>query len=153
MKSQKKESANMTLSPEGYAFLLTLEKRRTVPRLDSNGVYTIGLRHNSDDVDPEHEYTDNEINAFFEEDKKLYEDDVNKIFDPVFMNQRMFDACFCFAFSVGRISGTELGALIQKNPYDDRIWDFWKYTYTQGRKNKALVMRRLKEVKYYFGED
>ena len=86
MKSQKKESANMTLSPEGYAFLLTLEKRRTVPRLDSNGVYTVGLRHNSDDVDPEHEYTDNEINAFFEEDKKLYEDDVNKIFDPVFMN-------------------------------------------------------------------
>lgn len=143
----------MSLSQYGYEFLLTLEKKRFIPKLDSNGYYTVGLRHNSPDVDPEREYTEEEVDAFFEEDKKMYEDDVNEIYDPVFMNQRMFDACFCFAFSVGRISGTDLGNLIKKNPYDDRIWDFWRYTYTQGKKNKALVMRRIKEVNYYFGED
>lgn len=120
----------MTLSQEGYEFLLTLEKKRTVPRLDSNGEYTVGLRHNGGDVDPDREYTEEEIDAFFEKDRKMYEEDVNELYDPVFMNQRMFDACFCFAFSVGRITGTDLGNLIKRNPYDDRIWDFWRYTYT-----------------------
>lgn len=142
----------MTLSQEGYEFLLTLEKKRTVPRLDSNGEYTVGLRHNGGDVDPDREYTEEEIDAFFEKDRKMYEEDVNELYDPVFMNQRMFDACFCFAFSVGRITGTDLGNLIKRNPYDDRIWDFWRYTYTQGGRNKALVMRRNKEVQYYFSE-
>ena len=150
---KKFESQKLTLSEEGYKFLLTLEKKRTVPKLDPSGRYYVGIRHYGDDVEPGRTYTDEEIDAFFAQDRIQFEEDVNRIYDPIFMNQRMFDACFCFAFSVGRISGTDLGNMIKKNPYDDRIWDFWKYTYTQGKKNKALVMRRLAEVRYYFGED
>lgn len=66
--------------------MLTLEKKRLIPKLVTNGYYTVGLRHNSPDVDPEREYTEEEVDAFFEEDKKMYEDDVNEIYDPVFMN-------------------------------------------------------------------
>ena len=149
----KKEKIRMSLSQQGYEFLLTLEKKSLIPKLDSNGYYTVGIRHNGPDVDPNKIYTEEEVDALFEEDKKFFENDVNEIYDPIFMSQRMFDACFCFAFSVGRISGTDLGNIIKKNPYDDRISDFWKYTYTQGYKNKALVARRLKEVEYYFGDD
>ena len=138
------------LSEEGFKFLLTLEKWRTVPKLDGSGQWTVGLRHTGDDVEPEREYSDDELMQLFETDREFYEDDVRSIFDPKFMTQNMFDACFCFAFSVGGISGTELGKMIEKNPYDDRLRDFWKYTYTQGKKNKALVMRRIKEVNYYF---
>ena len=109
---------------------MTLEKKSLIPKLDSNGYYTVGIRHNGPDVDPNKIYTEEEVDALFEEDKKFFENDVNEIYDPIFMSQRMFDACFCFAFSVGRISGTDLGNIIKKNPYDDRISDFWKYTYT-----------------------
>jgi GH24 family phage-related lysozyme (muramidase) len=144
----KKEK--MHLSDEGFEFLKTLEHCHYTPRMDSNGVYTVGYRHQSEDLNPEREYTTEEILAFFEEDKKFYEDDVNLIYDPVFMNQQMFDACFAFAFSAGGISSTELGRMIKSNPFDDRIRDFWRYTYTQAKKNKALVMRRIKEVNYYF---
>ncbi len=149
----KKEKMRMSLSQQGYEFLLTLEKKSLIPKLDSNGYYTVGIQHNGPDVDPNKTYTEEEVDALFEKDKKFFEDDVNEIYDPIFMTQRMFDACFCFAFSVGRISGTDLGNIIKKNPYDDRISDFWKYTYTQGYKNKTLVARRLKEVEYYFGDD
>ena len=140
------------LSPEGYQFLLSLENPRMTPRLDSNGKYVVGLRHYGDDINPEHRYTPEEIAEFFETDKIPYENDVNEIFDPVFMTQNMFDAMFCFAFSVGRITGTDLGQMIRKNPYDDRIRDFWRYTYTKANKNKILSERRQKEVKYYFDD-
>lgn len=65
----------------------------------------------------------------------------------------MFDAMFCFAFSVGKISTTDLGQMIRKNPYDDRIRDFWRYTYTKANKNRILSDRRQREVKYYFGDE
>lgn len=152
MTNTKKVTKNSEyrLSEEGFKFLLTLEKWRTTPKMDGTGQWTVGLRHTGDDVEPEREYTDEEILEMFEEDRGFYEDDVRSIFDPKFMTQNMFDACFFFAFSVGGISGTELGRMIEKNPYDDRLRDFWKYTYTSGKKNKALVMRRIKEVNYYF---
>lgn len=110
----------------------------------------VGLRHTGDDVERERCYTQSEIEEFFEIDRIPYEDDVNEIFDPVFMTQNMFDAMFCFAFSVGKISSTELGQMIHRNPYDDRIRDFWKYTYTKANKNRLLSDRRQKEVDYYF---
>lgn len=122
------------------------------PRLDGSGKYVVGLRHFGEDIDPTRRYTQEEIYQFFETDKIPYEDDVNEIFDPVFMTQNMFDAMFCFAFSVGKISSTDLGQMIRKNPYDDRIRDFWRYTYTKANKNKILSERRQKEVKFYFDD-
>ena len=64
----------------------------------------------------------------------------------------MFDACFSFAYNVGNISKTELGRMISNNPYDDRLREFWEYTYTNGKKNKGLVARRKKEVELYFSD-
>ena len=64
----------------------------------------------------------------------------------------MFDACFSFAYNVGNISKTELGRMISNNPYDDRLREFWEYTYTNGKKNKVLVGRRKKEVELYFAD-
>jgi GH24 family phage-related lysozyme (muramidase) len=150
MSKKTVKNQEYSLSEEGFEFLRSLEIWRHVPKLDGSGQWTVGLRHTGEDVEPEREYTDEEILQMFDDDRQFYEDDVRSIFDPRFMTQHMFDACFCFAFQVGGISGTELGKMIQKNPYDDRIRNFWKYTYTQGKKNKALVLRRIKEVNYYF---
>ena len=144
------KNQDYSLSKEGFEFLKTLEICRYKPKMDSSGQLVVGYRHYGDDIDPQHEYTEEEIMDFFEKDRIEYEEDVRNIFDPNFMTQNMFDACFCFAFSIGSITGTELGKMILKNPYDDRLRDFWKYTYTSGKKNKALVMRRIKEVNYYF---
>ena len=138
------------LSEDGYQFLLSQEKVRRKPFRDTNGFFTVGISHNGPEVNPLHTYTDEEIKMLFESDKKRIEEDVNKIFDPLFMNQNMFDACFSFAFDIGNISQTELGKLIQKNPYDDRIRETWAYAYTEGQKNKKLMTRRLKELKLYY---
>ena len=147
-KNIKKE--HFHLSENGYQLLLSLERPKSVPRADSSGRYIVGLRHTGEDIEPEHRYTPEEIADFFETDKVTYENDVNEIFDPIFMTQNMFDAMFCFAFSVGKISSTELGQMIRKNPYDDRIRDFWRYTYTQANRNRQLSERRAREVEYYF---
>lgn len=144
---------NIELSFNGYKFLVAITGYRTKPYKNSEGVYTVGFRHTGDDVIPGKIYTDEEIYDFFMEDKKQLEEDVRKIFDPRFMTQHMFDACFCFAYSVGGISNTELGKMISKNPYDDRIKATWEYTYTNGKKNKSLTRRREREVEYYFKED
>lgn len=152
-KSRKEEIITRPLyhlSEEGYRLLLRLEQPRLTPRLNGSGRYVVGLRHTGDDIDPDRRYTPEEIATFFETDKIPYEADVNRIFDPVFMTQHMFDAMFCFAFSVGKISTTELGQMIQRNPYDDRIRDFWCYTYTKANRDRLLSDRRQKEVDYYF---
>lgn len=118
--------------------------------MDANGLYTVGLGHNGKDVNPDKIYTDEEIRNFFETDKVKIEKDVNKVFDSRFMNQNMFDACFLFAYNVGGISTTDLGKMIMKNPFDDNLAEFWKYTYTNGLKNKVAVERRKKEIALYF---
>lgn len=143
-------TTTMHLSKNGYEFLKSVEGYKNKPYKDTNGLYSVGVGHNGKDVNPNHIYSDAEIAALFEKDKKRFEADVNKIYDKRFMNQNMFDACFSFAYNVGNISNTDLGRMIEKNPYDDRIKDFWKYTYTNGGKNKVLLERRKKEVALYF---
>ena len=64
----------------------------------------------------------------------------------------MFDACISVAYNGGNIAKTELGRMISNNPYDDRLREFWEYTYTNGKKNKVLVARRKKEVELYFAD-
>ena len=130
------------LSESGYQFLLSVEEYRTKPISDSTGQLCVGIHHVGKDIIPNKIYTDEEIDEFFQKDKSAIEEDVNKIFDSRFMTQNMFDACFSFAFNVGNISQTELGKMIAKNPYDDRLREFWAYTYTNGKKNQKLVNRR-----------
>ena len=142
----------MHLSENGYNFLKSIEGYKHKPYKDSNGLYSVGLGHNGKDVNPNKIYTDEEIKKLFEKDKIRFEADVNKIFDEKFMNQNMFDACFSFAYNVGNIAKTELGRMISNNPYDDRLREFWEYTYTNGKKNKGLVARRKKEVELYFAD-
>lgn len=138
------------LSDNGYAFLKSVEGYRNKPYKDSNGLYSVGLGHNGKDVNPNKVYSDEEIKELFDKDKVKFEADVNKVFDDKLMTQNMFDAMFSFAYNVGHINNTELGRMIKKNPYDDRIKDFWEYTWTNGQKNKGLVARRKKEVLLYF---
>lgn len=141
------------LSYNGYRLLVALSGYKNKPYKMPSGEYTVGLKHTGEDIIPDKTYTDEEIYELFCQDKHKYEEDVRKIFDPRFMTQHMFDACVCFAYSVGTISGTELGKLISKNPYDDKIESVWKYTYTNAMKNKSLVKRRKREVEYYFRDD
>lgn len=140
---------NYKLSENGYNFLLQQEEIKTKPYLDSDGMYRVGLNHKGLEINPLHEYTMEEIRMLFEQDRGAIEEDVNKIFDPKFMTQNMFDACFSFAYSIGGIiSTTELGKLIQMNPYSDQIRDIWSQTYIQ--KSPKLAQRRQREIKLYF---
>ena len=88
-----------TLSQEGFNLLKGFEGFKNKPyHLKGEKYYTVGLGHYGPDVNPNKIYTDAECMAFFEKDKKRFEEDVNKIYDKRFMNQNMFDACFCFAY-------------------------------------------------------
>lgn len=138
------------LSENGFRILRELEKPRHAACRDSGGKVVVGFRHTGNDVIDGRIYTDQEIMDFFNSDKARIEHDVNKIYDPLFMNQNMFDACFLFAFSVGNISNTELGRIISKNPYDDRLHTMWLSTYTNSGKSKNLVKRRQIEHDLYF---
>ena len=140
------------ISERGIAFLKELSGYTNIPKIDSYGNYIVGLGHKVDISEIGTVYSDDDLKKFFNDDKIKYEDDVNKIFDDRFMDQNMFDACFFFAFDIGNISNTDLGHIIAKNPYDDSLREFWRYTYTNGYKNKAMIDRRRKEVRYYFSE-
>ena len=143
----------MRLSDKGYDFIKNLEPYSNKPYRNQSGVLVVGINHTGDDIDESKTYSDEELKDMFYKDNKSIEDDVNLIYDERFMFSNMFDACFSFALNVGNISNTDLGRMIQKNPYDDNLRDFWKYTYTSGGKNKTLVERRKSEIKMYFNCD
>lgn len=141
------------LSYDGYKFFVAVTGYKYKPYKLNDGTLAVGFKHTGIDVIPGKIYTDDDIYKFFMIDKQWYEEDVRKIFDPRFMSQHMFDAMFSFAYSVGNISNTDLGRMICKNPYDDRIVDAWQKTYTNGMKNRTLIRRRKREVEYYFCPD
>lgn len=141
------------LSYNGYRFLVAVTGYKNKPFKNSDGVFTVGLKHTGDDINPNKVYSDEEIYEFFLKDKESLEEDVRKVFDPRFMNQNMFDAMFSFAYSVGNISNTDLGRIISKNPYDDRIKLHWENTYTNSRKSMSLIRRRKREVELYFKDE
>lgn len=145
-----KKADDYSLSYDGYRFLVAITGYKNKPWKNSEGKWVVGFKHTGDDIDPERIYTDEEIYEFFLEDKKALENDVRQVFNPLFMNQNMFDAMFSFAYSVGNISNTDLGRMISKNPYDDRIEEAWQNTYTNSRKSASLVRRRKRESELYF---
>lgn len=65
------------------------------------------------------------------------------------MTQNMYDALFSFTYDVGKLENTELGKMIKKNPFDERIPEFWEYTYTSNYKNTIAVKRRKMESVLY----
>ena len=141
------------LSNDGYRFFVAVTGYKYKPYKLSDGSLAVGFKHTGPEIVAGKTYTDEEIYDFFMIDKEWYENDVRKIFDPRFMSQHMFDAMFSFAYSVGNISNTDLGRMIKKNPYDDRIVYAWQKTYTNGLKNRTLMRRRKREVEYYFTPD
>jgi GH24 family phage-related lysozyme (muramidase) len=108
------------------------------------------LKHRGNDIDPNKVYSLEEIIEFFNKDKENIEKEVAKVFDDRFMTQNMYDALFSFTYDVGKLEKTELGKMIKKNPFDERIYDFWQYTYTCNYKNEVAVKRRKLEVELYF---
>lgn len=139
----------ITLSKNGFKFLLSVEDIKYVPFKNKKGQYVVGLNHIGDDVIPDKTYTIEEIERFFETDRKVIETEVNKVFDGRFMTQNMYDALFSFTYNVGKLENTELGKMIKKNPFDERIQDFWEYTYTSNYKNTIAVKRRKLESTLY----
>lgn len=139
----------ITLSKNGFKFLLSVEDIKYVPFKNKKGQYVVGLNHIGDDVIPDKTYTIEEIERFFETDRKVIETEVNKVFDRRFMTQNMYDALFSFTYNVGKLENTELGKMIKKNPFDERIQDFWEYTYTSNYKNTIAVKRRKLESTLY----
>ena len=147
---QQSNTKEHHLSDNGLRLLRELEKPRHAAYKDSSGKVVVGFRHTGSDVVEGRVYTEQEIMQFFNMDKMKFENDVNKIYDPMFMNQNMFDACFLFAFSVGNVSNTDIGRIISKNPYDDRLHTLWLNTYTNSGKSKNLLKRRKIEHDLYF---
>lgn len=141
------------LSENGLKFLIEQEEMKFIPQANKHGEYIVGLKHRGTDIRPDKIYTMDEIIQFFEKDKIKIENEVNKVFDDRFMSQNMFDALFSFAYDVGKLEKTELGKMIKKNPFDERIMDFWEYTYTCNFKNTVAVKRRKLEVQLYFKDN
>lgn len=140
---------DIKLSNNGFKFLLSVEDVKFIPYKNKKGEYVVGLNHMGDDIIPGKLYTEEEIQEFFERDKSSIEEEVNKVFDARFMTQNMYDALFSFTYDVGKLENTELGKMIKKNPFDERIPEFWEYTYTSNYKNTIAVKRRKMESVLY----
>jgi hypothetical protein len=61
MSKKTVKNQEYSLSEEGFEFLKTLEICRYKPKMDSSGQLVVGYRHYGDDIDPQHEYTEEEI--------------------------------------------------------------------------------------------
>lgn len=141
------------LSYNGFRFLVAVNGFTTKPRLSSDGQYVVGIRHILSEDDEIRTYTDREIFNFFLQDKHIFEDDVNLVFDSRFMNQNMGDAMLSFCVQVGNISNTELGKKIFRNPFDfQSLKPIFTSTYTNSKKSPNLVNRRRREFELYCSE-
>lgn len=138
------------LSQNGLIFLIEQDDIKYIAQSNKKGEYIVGLKHRGNDIDPNKVYSLEEIIEFFNKDKENIEKEVAKVFDDRFMTQNMYDALFSFTYDVGKLEKTELGKMIKKNPFDERIYDFWQYTYTCNYKNEVAVKRRKLEVELYF---
>ena len=138
-----------TLSKEGFNLLKGFESFRNKPyHLKGEKYYTVGLGHHGPDVNPNKIYTDAECMAFFEKDKKIFEEDVNKVWHEP-MTQQMFDALFSMAYNHGNVSKTVLANACKGTNYQDqqKVTAIWKNLYTcKGLLNK----RRAAEVAYFY---
>ena len=141
----------MKTSKCGIEFIISHEGfcRKACKCVETEKYYTIGYGHYGADVKSDMTITKESAIKLLKKDLAKFEEKVNK-YSGYNWTQNEFDALVSFAYNVGNISTTDLGKMIANNPYDDRLRDFWKYTYTNGGKNKGLVERRKKEVELYF---
>ena len=72
-------------------------------RLAGEVNYTVGYGHSSPDLNPNRRYSKKEIEEFFVEDLKRFEDNVSRYDKLYHWNENEFDALVCFAYNIGSI--------------------------------------------------
>ena len=86
------------LSQSGYNFLKQKEGVIHKPVWDRTN-YAVGIGHNGPDVNPNHYYTDTEIDALFQKDKQWCERATNNF--PNIQTQAQYDALFSLCYNCG----------------------------------------------------
>ena len=141
-----------TISKEGLDFLTGLEGLILHPYLDTQKVPTIGIgaTYYEDGTrvtmkDPV--ITKARAYELFILIKGRYEDAINKSI-TVELTQKQFDALFCLCYNIGAkgFSGSTLVKRINAKASKQNIILAWK----MWTKQKVLISRREKEIKYYF---
>lgn len=115
--------------------------------------YAVGIGHNGPDVDPNHTYSDAEIDALFQKDKGWCERATNKF--PNIQNQAQYDALFSLCYNCGSGIAKSGGAIydaMRNNEHLNNRASFmskWqKYRWCNG----LLKSRRSAEVNLFYSQ-
>ena len=120
--------------------------------LPGDNVMPVYSETNSKKITNGHSYDEASLRAFFDKDKKRFENDINKIWTSD-MTQNMFDAMFSFAYNHGNISKTQLGKTIKKDwKNQSLVRSVWMSSYVSGPYAKGLTKRRKAEVDYFYAD-
>lgn len=94
----------MKTSERGKELIKSFEGLKYKPyRLSGETNYTVGYGHVSPNLNPNKRYSKKEIEAFFEEDLKKFEENVSRYDKLYHWNENEFDALVCFAYNIGSI--------------------------------------------------
>lgn len=94
----------MNTSERGKDLIKSFEGLKYKPyRLAGEVNYTVGYGHVSPNLNPNKRYSKKEIEAFFEEDIKKFEDNVSRYDKLYHWNSNEFDALVSFAYNLGSI--------------------------------------------------
>ena len=148
----------MKLSEKGRAFIQDFEKCRLMPYKDGGGVWTVGWGHTGAGCRPGFEITQDQADAFFEDDVAHFEKGVlDLVMVPI--TQGQFDALVSFAFNVGldqdedtKAEGLGDSTLLKKLNAGDLTGvaiEWVKWNKDNGKVVNGLTRRRIAELEMF----
>jgi GH24 family phage-related lysozyme (muramidase) len=141
-----------TLSSNGFNFLKQREGVIHKPVWDRTN-YAVGIGHNGPDVDPNHYYTDKEIERLFQKDKVKIEAAANKF--PNIQNQSQYDALFSLCYNCGggiASAGNRIYDAMHNNEHSNNRASFTKKWSNYRWNNGQLRSRRAAEINLFYSQ-
>src|SRR5574337_475226 len=140
----------MDYSANGRALTERCEGLRLTAYQDSVGVWTIGYGHTGSDVHPNLTCTQEQADAWLQQDIQGAVHVVNTVV-KVPLNQNQFDALVDFVFNLGSgaFQGSTLLKLLNQGNYQGASNEFPKWNHAGGVVLAGLTTRRLAEQKLF----
>lgn len=141
---------NLNYSANGRSLTEASEGLRLTSYQDSVGVWTIGFGHTGPDVHPDMICTQEQADAWLEQDVQGAVHVVNSVVTVV-LNQNQFDALVDFVFNLGsgNFQSSTLLKLLNSGDYEGASGQFPLWNHAGGVVLSGLTVRRLAEQKLF----
>lgn len=142
----------MKLGAAGKALIQSFEQCRLTAYMDGGGVWTIGWGHTGREVHEGLTCTQEQADAWFDQDVAVAVNALNKALD-VAVNQNQFDALVSFTFNVGVRHATQSTLLRDVNAkrFAEAADEFPKWCHDNGETIPGLLRRRRAEQALFRG--